>query len=260
MSRACFASPAISPNRRRRRILTVASWTALGLVGLGLLAACSGKGAAGPGGDRGKRDTKIRPEACSKTGGFDTNRDGKKDLFEVAKAGKITCRAVDLDFDGVIDQTTFYDAAGVVRRREIDLDGNGAPNMIESFKGGKLVLREIDGANLGRFDMWDSYDPASGQRTSRERDTNGDGRIDQYWAFAGARITVRFDRNEDGVPDEEGVLVWGEGFETAVADAGVDAAVATTPDAGAVDEKPQAAPEGALADGGTTKPRDGGSK
>lgn len=259
MTRASSDSAAFSrPRLPARRV-----WPALalaGLAGLTGLLACSGKSAGAPEAERGKRDTKIRTESCSKSAGFDTNRDGKNDLFEASAAGKLSCRASDLDFDGVIDQTTFYDASGTIRRREVDLDGNGVPNLIETYAGGKLTLREIDGASLGRFDIWDSYDPATGERTRRERDTNGDGRIDQYWTFTGARITVLFDRNEDGVPDEEGALVWGEGFETGpAADAGTAPLAQAWTDAGI--EKPQGAPEGALTDAGAKKPgQDGGAK
>ena len=234
------------------------------LLALGLLGACSGKGARSAENDRGKRDTKIRTESCSRSNGFDTNRDGKKDLFEAVNAGKIVCRASDLDFDGSVDQTTFFEPGGAVRRREIDLDGNGVPNLVETFQAGKLVLRSIDGASLGRFDMWDSYDAASGVRTTRERDTNGDGRIDEYWTFTGPRITVRFDRNDDGAPDEEGALVWGEGVDPNAADGGAagtaGAATGASADGGtapvarvwtdAGTEKPAPAPEGSLTDAG----------
>ncbi len=242
------------------------------LLGVGaavvLLAACSKKSAGFAESERGKRDTRIRAENCSKSGGFDTNRDGKKDLFETNAAGRLACRASDLDFDGMVDQTTFYDPSGVVRRREIDLDGNGVPNLVETYRDGKLTLREIDGTSLGKLDMWDSYEPSTGERTRRERDTNGDGKIDQYWTFAGPRITVRFDRNDDGLPDEEGALVWGEGFETAAAadagagltDAGVALPTQGVADAGS--EKPVAAPEGALTGAGarSAAKKDGGAQ
>lgn len=253
MSRACLA-----PLRGNRRLDAAPPSVSAGrlcgglglLVGVVALVACSGKGAAGPSSERGVRDTTLRTEKCAHKNGFDTNRDGKKDLFEVVENGRTLCRAADLDFDGVIDQVSFFDANGVVRRREIDFDGNGVPNIIEHYRAGTLVLREIDGANLGRIDMWDAFDPTSGVRTTRERDTNGDGRIDQYWSFSGAQITVRFDRNEDGVPDEEGVLVWGEGFESAqpAADAG-----ASESDAGVE----PASPDGTSTDAGAT---DGGAK
>lgn len=255
------SSPCRPPRGAERRRAPLV-WAGLVLCALGGVVACSGKGAARAGGEKGLRDTKIRTESCSKSNGFDTNRDGKKDLFEAAAGGKLACRASDLDFDGTVDQTTFFDGNGVVRRREVDLDGNGVPNVIETFQGGKLVLRASDTAGLGKLDMWDTYNPATGERTARERDTNGDGHIDQFWVYAGTRITVRFDRNEDGVPDEEGMLVWGDGFETAPqADAGAgDAGAApaqAASDAGS--DKPVAAPEGALTDAGT-KPRDGGAK
>lgn len=252
---------------RRASFFSAVSLTLCSVTGAAvLLAACSGKGAGTAESERGKRDTKIRTESCAKSAGFDTNRDGKKDLFEVSTGGRLACRASDLDFDGVVDQTTFYDPTGVVRRREVDLDGNGVPNLIETYKGGKLTLRELDGSSLGKLDMWDAFDPATGQRTSRERDTNGDGRIDQYWTFVGPRITVRFDRNDDGVPDEEGALVWGDGFETApaadagapVSDAGAAPLAQAWTDAGT--EKPAAAPEGALADAGAAPKKDGGTK
>jgi hypothetical protein len=174
----------------------------------------------------GVRSTEIVHEPCSGGGTQeDANSDGKADIQHVVQGGREVCRSADVDFDGKPDLYTYYDASGQTRRRETDLDGNGVPNMVDSYEGGKLAVRELDTQNFGKIDTWEIFDRATGKRARRERDLNGDGRIDQWWNWDGEQVTIASDRNEDGLPDPESVLIWGpNGLATPAAMASASAA------------------------------------
>src|SRR4051812_45004838 len=92
------------------------SWTALGGVLL-LAVGCGGSGAVGGGAATGgvtKRDTAITHDACDLAGAtekIDANNDGRPDIFIVRKGSVESCRAVDLNFDGVIDSYSYNDSS-----------------------------------------------------------------------------------------------------------------------------------------------------
>jgi hypothetical protein len=202
----------------------------------------------------GMRDTEIVHEACTGDGPReDANSDGKVDIQHVNKDGREVCRSADVDFDGKVDQFTFYDASGEVRRRETDLDGNGVPNMVDHFQQGKLVLRELDTANQGKFDTWEVFDAATGKRTRRERDGNGDGRVDQWWTWQGEQILIASDKDGDGQPDPDSELVWGNNGLVPVAAASASAP-GVVPPAPSAPVAPSAAPVPAAASATTPAP------
>jgi hypothetical protein len=190
------------------------------------------------------RSTEIRHVACDESRvaeKHDNNGDGKPDIAMFnGPSGQLACSRADVDFDGKPDMFSFFDASGVLRRRECDYDSNGVADAVETYEGGKLVLREIDSAGQGHFDTWDTFDPATEKRLTRERDLNNDGTIDQVWSYAGDKITITFDRNHDGEADPETGLLWGP--------AGI---VPLTP-TGAVSGS--AAPSAAPMTGGTSAP------
>ncbi|MFO0666280.1 MAG: hypothetical protein U0174_20160 [Polyangiaceae bacterium] len=217
-----------------------------------------------------RRDTTIVHESCSGADRTeDINNDGKPDVHHFMKGSVEVCRTSDLDFDGKPEIYTYYDGGGVVRRREFDFDGRGRVTTIETYKDGKLAYREIDTANIGRLDTWDFFDPATGRRTRRERDINGDGVIDQWWNWESeTRIVLMVDRNNDGQPDADSAVVWDAngigggkggagGQDGGVGDASA-AAVATAPQiptAAPTASAPSTASDaGAPADGGEAKP------
>ncbi len=156
----------------------------------------------------GVRSTDIVHEAC--TGGqvesLDTNEDGKFEVIRRTEGDRLLCTEADVNGDGRADYSSFYDAAGKLRRHEADFDDDGAPNVMEIFEAGVLRERDYDALGRGKLDTWDFFAADGKTRTSRERDLNGDGKIDQWWTWSGEQITVTFDTNDDGVPDPFGQL------------------------------------------------------
>jgi hypothetical protein len=180
------------------------SWTTF--AGVLLLAiGCSGSGAAGGAATGGvtKRDTTIRHEACDTAGAsekIDANNDGRPDIF-IARDGSVeTCRAVDLNFDGVIDSYSYNDASGRLRRREYDYDRDGQIDEIATYKAGVLAAKDQATSMVRKLDTWDFYQ--NGVLARSERDSNGDGVIDQWWEYTKPGCPmIHSDVNNDGQPD-----------------------------------------------------------
>jgi hypothetical protein len=181
------------------------SWTALSGVLL-LAVGCAASGAAGGGAAAGgitRRDTAIKHEPCDTAGAnekIDANNDGRPDIFIVRKGSAEACRAVDLNFDGVIDSFSYSDGSGRLRRREYDYDRDGQIDEIATYQGGVLTEKDQATSMVRKLDTWDFYQ--AGALTRSERDSNGDGIIDQWWEYTQPGCpTIHSDVNNDGKPD-----------------------------------------------------------
>lgn len=167
------------------------------------------------------RSEELEHERCGGAGEraetLDTNGDGKPDITKYYDAsGHELCRVVDLNGDGKPDFYEYFDAAGQIRRREFCYDDSGAVNAIELYENGKLAQREYDISGRHRIDTWDWFDPGAqvdaktgrpAHPTRRERDTKGDGHVDQWWTWEGDRLTIAVDRDGSGHPDPATALV-----------------------------------------------------
>lgn len=172
----------------------------------GGLSACGGKkkGAASAEDARVERETKIVLEKCdvlSKSSEkIDANGDGKPDIVKVKAGSRESCRTADLNFDGKIDRTTFFDKAGKVRRIESDFDRDGRVDEISFFSGGKLKEKHRATTLNGKLDTWEFYENNQVIRT--ERDENGDGYLDQWWEYPKRGCPmIHVDTDGDGRPD-----------------------------------------------------------
>ncbi len=180
------------------------SWTALAAALL-LAAGCSGTGAAGGAATGGitKRDTTIRHEPCDTAGAsekIDANNDGRPDIFIVRSGAVEVCRAIDLNFDGVIDSFSYNDGNGRLRRREYDYDRDGQIDEIATYNGGVLTQKDQATSMVRKLDTWDFYQ--NGALARSERDSNGDGIIDQWWEYTTPGCPmIHSDVNNDGKPD-----------------------------------------------------------
>ncbi len=150
-----------------------------------LVAACSSTPDEANTAQKTKHDTAINHEPCdtdtSSAVKVDVNGDGHPDIVHVMKGGKEVCRMVDLNMDGRPDVFVYYDDAGNERRREADYDRDGRADEIDILKGGVLVEKDRSMNLSGKLDTWDFYQ--DGRLVRRERDTNGDGIVDQWWDF-----------------------------------------------------------------------------
>ena len=187
----------------------------LSLAGMGTLAVTGavgcGDGNSGVANAKlpeGVRSQAIEHEACDESGNkvemLDANNDGKPDIKSVSKDGREICRITDLNHDGKPDMFEYFDATGQLRRRESDYDDNGDRQL-------DRVLRERQaGSARARHDEPGHAStrgtptiPRPGARIKRERDSTGDGKIDQWWTYEGDKVTIAMDRNGDGMPDPE---------------------------------------------------------
>ena len=179
------------------------------LIGAGFQFGCNGAAGAGAGaasanGGVTTRDTAVKHESCDTSSSdaekIDANGDGKADIFIVREGGREVCRAVDLNFDGVIDAYSYFDSSGQLRRRENDYDKDGKIDEIITFKAGQIAEKDQSTALALHLDTWDFYQAGALVRT--ERDSNGDGVIDQWWEYPkpGCPL-IHADVNNDGRPD-----------------------------------------------------------
>jgi hypothetical protein len=170
------------------------------------LSACGGKkkGATSAEDIRAQRETKISLEKCDTASagaeGLDANGDGRPDVVRVKQGAREVCRTTDLNFDGKIDRTTFFDAQQKVRRVESDFDRDGLVDELSLFEGGVLKEKHRATTMDGTLDTWEFYEKGKLART--ERDEDGDGFIDHWWEYPrhGCPL-IHVDTDGDGRPD-----------------------------------------------------------
>lgn len=224
-----------TPSRGRGRLPRLAIAGALALAALAPVA-CGGPEKPGSGAGapiQTQRSETIQHETCDVSGSHveavDTNGDGKPDIQRVYDGSKHElCRVTDLSHDGKPDLYEYFDDSGAVRRREFCYGDTREVNAVETYEAGKLVQRAYDTTGQHKIDTWDWFDPKApidaktgrpAHPTRRERDLHGGGMIDQWWTWEGDKVTIATDRNGDGKPDPESVIMLG----------GVDAGASPAP-------------------------------
>jgi hypothetical protein len=242
-----------------QRILRATGGIAL-LLPLGAVACGGGNGSSAKSPETARAEA-LQHEDCSESGRrvdrLDTNGDGNPDITRIydKSSGHEVCRISDLTHDGKPDMYEYFDDSGTVRRREYCYDDTGLVNAIEHYEGGKLVRREYDAAGQHRIDTWDWFDPAVApdpktgrppHPVRRERDTTGDGHVNQWWTWNGDKITIAVDSSGDGKPDPESTIVLGASDNSAAPPSPPPA----SPAAPASDDGGAAAPSAAALDGG----------
>jgi hypothetical protein len=183
------------------------SVTLLGLLGASAMGCGGGAGSAGANqpGQVTHRDIRIVHQDCPIEGGEKLNLggDARPDIVIVKSGGRETCRALDMNFDGVWDSYVYRDATGAVVRRENDYDRDGRIDEIAIYRGGVLVEKQRATTLVGRLDTWHFYNGGNLART--ERDSDGDTQIDQWWEYPKAdRLDcplIHSDIDGDGRPD-----------------------------------------------------------
>jgi len=183
----------------------------LSFAGLGLAAACAHKPAPTAGATSGVGSDIHQPapgEEHVQT--YDLHRTGKPDVWVYSvstqdASGRPVERRVrkeaDLNGDGRVDIVYFFDADGVVTKETLDLDYDGKVDDTLYFEKGKKVRSEKDLDGDGRVDTW-SYFDGNEKLVRKERDVKGTGKVD-YWEYweNGAIDRIGEDLDGDGQVD-----------------------------------------------------------
>jgi hypothetical protein len=201
------------PTRPVRSVRSVTLPALLTLLGLGA-AGCASKATLLPTPMTVglERETKVLHESCdvTETGAqkVDVNGDGRADIVHVFQGQRKLCSVLDLNLDGKVDASVYYDAQGLERRRELDYDRDGRTDEIQELEGGTLRVKQRETNFDDKLDTWDFYE---GDRlVRRERDSGSDGVIDQWWEFDRPGqpdcATLYADTSGDGAPDKSSGL------------------------------------------------------
>ena len=109
---------------------------------------------------------------------YDLNWDTRVDLARYFNdRDQVERETLDLDFDGKIDQTNFYEK-GVIVRKESDLTQAGKTSQWRYYEKGKLVRKERDNNGDGRIDYWEYWEGDQVDRIGEDLD--GDGNVDKW--------------------------------------------------------------------------------
>lgn len=196
-------------------------------LSLAVVHGCGGNAPATSAGRAINRVPPITHEPCGENGpgalNHDSNGDTKPEVISVMKDGRVACTATYAGrstadaASGVarrVDMYEYFDGNGKARRREFAYGERGLINAIEILEGGVLRRREYDLAGTKRVDMVDTFDGSGPDAKTgkhrpikRERDTNNDGQMDQWWTFGLNQVTVQMDGDADGKIEPEATMV-----------------------------------------------------
>ena len=112
----------------------------------------------------------------------------------------IVCRELDLNHDGRKDLFRFYSEEGRPLRELTDGDFDGRIDQISYFENGRIVKQEADRNHDGQADETRNF--VHGKLLRVDRDDNYDGDVDvwEHWAN-GRLLRIGYDVNHDKVAD-----------------------------------------------------------
>lgn len=136
----------------------------------------------------------------------DLNGDGKPDAFiyykvdPKTKVRTMVREAFDLNNDGKIDVTKYFDAKGNMIKDEIDQDFDGKIDRIVYYKKNKVYMVLLSSGFDGKFDVKEFFD--KGQLVLIKRSTKKNGIFDEFQYFVNHRLVrIGWDKDGDGQPE-----------------------------------------------------------
>jgi antitoxin component YwqK of YwqJK toxin-antitoxin module len=131
----------------------------------------------------------------------DSNGNGIMDRFQHYEGAEMTRVEGDLDDDGHIDITDYYDKGRRRRQERLGPDGQVRQRAIFDDADRPLSVSQ-DTTTDGRLDTEWQYE--RGKIVAARRDTDGDGRADIWNAYEnGKAVRVQVDKDKDGKPDSD---------------------------------------------------------
>jgi hypothetical protein len=171
--------------------------------------ACASSQSQGPKGGGGPEGPKVDMARCDQSGkrvqNMDTNGDGKPDVWKLYQVQKqngqdvevLTCKQVDLNHDGKVDELVIFNDGGNRQMEKFDLDFDGKFDVTVFYEGGHRVREELDTNYDGKPDVWKFYEGDKLVRMELDRDHNG--RVDQWEYFEGGHLDrIGYDESGSG--------------------------------------------------------------
>ena len=173
---------------------------------LGGLGACGKKPAESQAESRNEPITERPTEEGLVQQDVDLDSDGQRDIQnfyrERADAPRLLVRKeLDLNHDGKIDVVSFLDPDGQLEREEMDSDYDGRFDWVDHYQKGVRVMSEYDTDYDGRPNVFKYYirgEDGLVHLDRKERDEDGDGKIDVWERFAPNGDVIRTGRDTDG--------------------------------------------------------------
>ena len=138
---------------------------------------------------------------------YDTNKDGRTDVWSHMDGTRLLRMEIDKDFDGVIDRWEYFTADGSLEKVGFSRARDGRVDAW-AFQGpdGQVMRIEVSGRRNGTISRWEHYE--KGALVRAEEDANGDGKLDKWEEYrAGALASVAMDTDGDARADRR--LVYG---------------------------------------------------
>ncbi len=109
-------------------------------------------------------------------------------------------KKLDLNRDGQMDLISYFHDTGKLEREEMDSDYDGTFDWTDHYRDGKRVMSEYDTETDGRPNVFKYYDTSEGVTflSRKERDTDGDGKIDVWERVGQDGTVIRTGKDTDG--------------------------------------------------------------
>jgi O-antigen ligase len=160
-----------------------------------------------------KADSKSVEAVYSKTTGklellkYDSNKDGKTDVWSYMDGTRLLRLEIDSDFNGVIDRWEYYTDAGAIEKIGFSRQKDGVVDAW-AFQApdGTIGQVQVSTRRDGTVTRWEHYE--KGVLVRAEDDSDGDGRPDRWETYQdGALATLALDTMKQGRPDRR--LIYG---------------------------------------------------
>lgn len=134
----------------------------------------------------------------------DLDVDGTVDVYNYYRKRSndrlLVRKELDLNRDGKVDLISLFDDDGLLKKEQMDSDYDGHFDWTDHYQEGKRVMSEYDTETDGRPNVFKYYDSSSGKSvlSRKERDTDGDGKIDVWERFDADGKVIRTGQDTDG--------------------------------------------------------------
>lgn len=173
---------------------------------LAALASCGKKDPTSAADDRPPPITERPTEEGLTQQDIDLDGDGNVEISnfyrERADAPRLLVRKeLDLNRDKKVDVVSYFDVDGALEREEMDSDYDGRFDWTDHYQKGVRVMSEYDTDYDGRPNVFKYYirgEDGNVHLDRKERDEDGDGKIDVWERFGPGGEVVRTGRDTDG--------------------------------------------------------------